>query len=58
MQANIRITCIYLALCHVLLTATSPAYKHELQRLVGACSSRLADLGEYAIAGCCGRCGL
>uniref|UniRef100_A0A383VX39 U-box domain-containing protein n=1 Tax=Tetradesmus obliquus TaxID=3088 RepID=A0A383VX39_TETOB len=44
MQANIRITCIYLALCHVLLTATSPAYKHELQRLVGACSSRLADL--------------
>jgi hypothetical protein len=48
MQANIRITCIYLALCHVLLSTTSPIYKHHVKRFVGVGSSRLAQLSEYA----------
>jgi hypothetical protein len=51
MQANIRITCLYLALCNLLLIATSPAYNHQLQRLGSVCTSRLAQLSEYAVAG-------
>jgi hypothetical protein len=51
MQANIRITLIYLAICHLLLTATSPAYKHQLKRFEAVCSSKVAMLSEYAAEG-------
>ncbi|KAF6258170.1 hypothetical protein COO60DRAFT_1143533 [Scenedesmus sp. NREL 46B-D3] len=51
MQANIRITCFYLALCHLLLTTTSPAYKHQLKRLGGVGSNTLAQLSFGYLGG-------
>jgi hypothetical protein len=51
MQAYIRITCTYFIIYHVLLSITSPVYKHHVKRVDAVGSSMLAQLSEYVFGG-------